>query len=372
MKSNPYPIYEDATRDYLAKISALMQAAQEPGGTSAAGAVELPVEILVQRAEEIADISSKTIQLADGYLNSADPRAREGIRYHFIDQAAVELLLGIELLQVSAEKAGTCATAAIKATHSAALREAVSAVGKSSSAPIVQGLPTEAGYRISESATSAEAIAGLRMAVDSTAGNISKRVQELGGDIAFDLVSGTEWAEVSRGAALSGEDMDTILESVSKGIAGRMLLHVYRKITALLGSDAPPEARNRIQGWLLEIKQAGRVDIFNEMVGSYYGVEALKKSVSEVERSSPPVDSINRASDLIKAFSDRFIVLIGRMRKLEDAIRLGKQVELPQFRLLTIALQVALLSALVYAGRDYIGNGLSGVLYSLKATAIRS
>jgi hypothetical protein len=333
--------------------------------------VELPVEILVQRAEEIADVSSKTIQLADGYLNSADPRAREGIHYHFIDQAAVELLLGIELLQVSAEKAGAVATAAIKATHGAALREAVSAAGKSSSAPITQGLPTDACYRVSESATSEEAIAGLKMALDSTAGNISRRVQELGGDIAYDLVSGTEWAEVSRGAALSGKDIRAIPESISEGIAGRMLLHAHRKITALLGSDVAPEARGRIRSWLEEIKQAGRVEVFNEMVGSFYGSEALKKSVSEVERSSPQVESINRTADLIKAFSDRFIVLIGRMRKLEDAIRLGKQVEIPQFRLVTIALQVALLSALVYAGRDYIGTRLPGLLRSLETTGVR-
>jgi hypothetical protein len=65
---------------------------------------------------------------------------------------------------------------------------------------------------------------------------------------------------------------------------------------------------------------------------------------------------------LIKALSDRFIVLVGHIRKLEDAIRLGKSIEIPQFRLVTIAYQVALLSALVYIGQDYIAYGLTGIL----------
>jgi hypothetical protein len=86
-----------------------------------------------------------------------------------------------------------------------------------------------------------------------------------------------------------------------------------------------------------------------------------RESVDGIQTSVVPPDSINKASDLIKVLSDKFIVLIGRMRKLEDAIRLGKSIDIPQFRLVTIAYQVALLSALVCTGQEYIANGLAGI-----------
>jgi hypothetical protein len=113
------------------------------------------------------------------------------------------------------------------------------------------------------------------------------------------------------------------------------------------------------------MKEADRIDLFNALVYKFYDVEALKTSVGAVERSAAQLDSINRCSDLIRAFSDKFTFLVDRMRKLEDAIRLGAQVEGPQFRLVTIALQVALLSALVYAGKDYVQQDLAGILNRL-------
>jgi len=361
MEPNPYPTYEDAARDYLSKFTALTHTQQEPSGTVARGSVELPAETLNRLAEEIAGISAAITRLVQEYLDSPDPNVREGIRYHLIVQSTAELLLGVEILQIS-EEAGLPSTAAIKATHRAALREAISAIEKSSSAPVAHGLPTDASYRASESTTMAEAVSGLRLAIESTASSNLHRVQELGGDIAFDLVSGTQWDEVIRGASLSLDELSTIMDSIHKDAAAKLLLQVYRTTLSLLRKEIAGEARLKIQEWLNEIKQVGRMDVFNSLIDKLYNIEALKKSVSAIGRSDVPLDSINKASDLVKAFSDRFIILIGRMRKLEDAIRLGKSIEIPQFRLLTIALQVALLSALVYTGQDYIDKGLVGIL----------
>ena len=367
MKTIPYPTYEDAAREYVGKFNALMQPMQEPAGNAARGVVDLPAEVLFERAEEIADLSAGLFQLAQQHLASGDPDVREGIRYHLTVQAVAELLFVIDLLQISEENNAVLSTAATKATHGAALREAISAVEKSLFVPVGQGLPTDASYRAaSESATISEAALGLKLAVDSTATNIVHKVQELGGDMAFELVTGTQWTDLTRGASLGVEEIRTILESVHKGAAGRLVPAVYEKVAALLNTEMAAEARLKILGWLDKMKEADRIDLFNALVYKFYGVEALKKSVSAVERSAAQLDSINRCSDLIRAFSDKFTFLVDRMRKLEDAIRLGSQVESPQFRLVTIALQVALLSALVYAGKDYVHQDLAGILNRLK------
>ena len=362
MEPNPQRTYEEAVRDYGAKLSALMQPAPELGGAAARESLDLPAEILTQRAAEIANSSSELLELAQRHLNSADPIIREGIRFHFIDQAAAELLLGIELLQTSEDKTAIPPTAAIRATHNAAFGEAINAVGKSSSAPIGQGIPVVASYRASESATMDEAFLELDLAVESAVSNISRRVQELGGDIAFDLVAGMQWAEVIQAASLTVEEVDGILKSLRKGIAENVLLHVYKKIVALLGTDIAEEARLTIREWLDQIKQSERIDVFNTLLESLYKADSPGKLTGRIQPSAVPLDSINRASDLIKALSDRFIVLIGHIRKLEDAIRLGKSIEIPQIRLMTIAYQVALLSAMVYIGQDYIAYGLTGIL----------
>jgi len=373
MKPNPYPSYEDATREYLTKCRALMQQPQELNTTEARSALEFPAEILIRHAEDIADISSSMIRLAQNYLDSENPMVREGIRGHFVDQATVELLLGTGLLQIGKDDTGMQSTAAARATHGAALREAISAADKSSSAPVAQGLPTAESYRSTESATIEEAASELRLAVASTASSIARRVQELGRDIAFDLVAGSNWPEVTQGTSLSGSEIAGLLESIPKNAgtpfvraatsAAGILLNVCEKTIALLDKDVETAARRTIGEWLVPIKKADKIELFDAMIENLFGVERLKKSVKiGIDPSSAAVVSINKAADLLKAFSDKFIVLIGRMRKLEDAIRLGKLVRVPQLPAAITVLQVVLLAALVYAGHDYINKGLAGIL----------
>jgi hypothetical protein len=363
MKSIPHTTYEDAARDYLDMFRALMQPAEkELAGSGTRGSVDLPGEVLIQRAREIAVVCSGMLQLAEAHLKSADPAIREGIRFQLIDQATIEMLLGIELIQISEEKAAAVPTAALRATHGAALREAMSAIERSSAVPVSQGLRVAESYRVSEAATIDEALSGLQLALAGAISNICHRVQELGADIAFDLVSAMQRPEVGQGVSLSDAEIKAMLESIPKGTTSELLLDVHSKLTALLIEDDSAVARQKIREWLDQIKQAGRIDIFNGLVESLYKADTLKKSLGTINRSDTLLGPVNRATDLIKGVSNRAIALIGRMRKLEDAIRLGKPIDNPLFRIMTAALQVALLSAVVYSGLDYIENGLAGIL----------
>jgi hypothetical protein len=363
MKANLYPTYEDAARDYLALFRALMELPQEANATPepARGALELPSDVLIRRAEEIAAISSRMIPLAQNYLDCADPVVREGIRGHFIDQATVELLLGTELIRIAEDASES--TAAMRATHGAALREAISAIDKSSSVPVTQGLPTGESCRAVEFASVEEAAAALKLAVVSTASSISRRVQELGKDIAFDLVEGTPWTEVIQGASLSGGEVAELLGSVHKGPAAVILLCVYQRIEALLSRNHESAARDKAREWLTRIKRTGKIDLFDGLVESLFEVEGLEKALASVAgRPAAVPESIHKTSDQIKGLSGKFSVLAGRMRKLEDAIRLGKLVRMPQPQLVITALQVALLATLVYSGHEYIHGKLAGIL----------
>jgi hypothetical protein len=354
MTSHSYPTYEDAAREYLAQCMGLMQTAQDPAETGVHGARTFQAEILVERAKEIASDSAAMIQLAETFLESTDPDIREGIRYQFIVQSAVELLLGIEILQISGEKTGTASTAANKATWGAALTEAVSAVDKAFSSPIGNGVPADASYRASEYNSAGEAVSGLTLAIDSAVTNISRRVQELGGDIACDLLSGTSWDEVVQCASLPDSGIRAAFESIYKGDAGMILWNVHRKISALTDRDAAGTARIKIKEWLGEIGQANGITGFNAAVDRSYQLDVLRKKIRAAEPATATLESLNSAADLVKRFSDRFIFLIGRMRRLEDTIRLGESIDDPQFRVVKILLQTSLLAGLVQSGQNYI------------------
>jgi hypothetical protein len=362
MGANSYPTYEDAARDYLAKLNALMQLPQGwvPGR-------DIDADGLISLAEEIANISSAMISRAEKYLSDSEPLIQEGISCHFIDQATAELLLETGLMQIVQEElTGIPPAAAIQATLSAALREAISAAEKSMAFPVAQGLVIGASYRITESSGAVEAASAFKLAFGCTASTISHRVQELGSDITIDLVSGSEWTAVLRGASSrspaenllnSAGTIDGPLATKAAFTAAKILRNVYEKVMALVNRNAETEARKKIGDWLEKIKQTEKIEIFSALVENLYGLEGLTRLIernSESPAAAPEL--INRASDLIRTCSDKFIVLTGRMRKFEDALRLGKIIQLPQLLPTVIALQVELLSALVYAGHDYINK----------------
>jgi hypothetical protein len=163
--------------------------------------------------------------------------------------------------------------------------------------------------------------------------------------------------------SLSGSEIAEALGSIHKDPAARILSGVYEKVAALLDTDIERAARVKIREWLAQIKQADKVEGFDALVEGLFEVEALKKTVAnKIERPPATLESLNRTADQVKAISDKFLVLTGRMRKLEEAIRLGKLIRVPQLLLTMTALQVALLAALVYAGQDYIKRGVAGIL----------
>jgi hypothetical protein len=370
---NLYATYEEAVRDYLMKFRALIQLPAETDMASDPEIDEIPVEMLEQYARDIAHVSSCMIQLVQSQLNSADSILREGILSHFIDQATAEFLLGAEIMQTCIKETGAQPTAANRVTYSAALRESAGAIEKSSSVPVTQGLIAGEPVRGPECATIDEAISALQAAVASTLSNITHRVQELGKDIVFDLVEGTSWAGANEEASLSSREIIGLLESSANDFsnerpavfsaAAGILSNSYTKISALLSRDIEPVARHKMVDWLAHIQQTNQVDLFDGMVENLYGVEELKKSV-RIESSATrfEIESINRTSGLLKSLSEKFTILTGRMRKMEDAIRLGKLIHIPQLVTVIASLQIALLAVLVYSGHDYIDKELAGIL----------
>jgi hypothetical protein len=373
MMLNPYPTYEAAVRDYLAKFHVLAQLSTDGSADESGGMNTMPVQILLRQAEEIAEISSCMIILAGHYLDSSSRFSREWICGHFLDQAVAEWLLGISLFRIGIEGSGELSTAASRATYSAALGEAISAAEKSASMTVIQGLPINESCRSAEYETLHEAVSAFQVALANSTSSISRRVQELGRDITYELVSRTSWEDVLQGISLSGRKIPGLLEPISNNVntpfvgaivtAQTVLKNACEKLMALLDRDVEDSTRGLIATWLKNIRQANNIELLDSMIEEYFEIETLKKTMEiPIQPCHATIQSMAHAADLLKTYSDKFTVLINRMRKLEDAIRLGKQIQIPEFLLIVATLQVTLLSVLIGIGHDSINKGLSGIL----------
>jgi hypothetical protein len=365
-----YESYEEAAQEYLARFRALRETPPAPRAVTARGAGEVAVDTLIEQADQIADVSVSMVPLAKGYLNAPDPALREGISGQLLAQAAAELQVATELLHIAAGETGGPETPVTRAARGASLRDAIDGMEKAMAMPVSAGLiaPGMARRGAIAADTPEEAEKALLKATAVTAGAISQRVVEVGGDLAFNLVFKTEWTAVIQSAGLLNKDIAKLLDSVKEGASALMqrattaatktIFNVYDKILALLGKDVEDEARKRVKGWLDEIQKAGKIDPFEQLVGKLYQVDALEAALlGWLEKTTANLDRINATTTDVASLSDKFTVLVGRINTVGDVLGLAKffQAQFPQVLVVVTALRVALLAVLVYAGYDYIG-----------------
>jgi hypothetical protein len=235
--------------------------------------------------------------------------------------------------------------------------------------PASQGLVSSFGVARAAApvaATLEDAKDALQRAAATATGAIVQHVSEFGGDVAWDLIFNTKWAAVVNGAALLRKDIAEKLDTVREGAGGlvsraiktasKTLLNVYDKILALLGKDAEDQARQKVKEWLEQIREKEEIDLFDVLLGKLYQVDALTKEVADwLAGTTARLDQMHETTCVVRALQDQFIVLVGRMRVLQDVVGLAKLITLPQVLLIVAGVQFGLLAALIYAGLDYVG-----------------
>ena len=370
METKTYQTYEEAAQVYLTRFRALREAPPSESAAITRGAADIPVDILIERADEIAEVSASMVPLAKGYLEAPDPSLREGISGQLLAQAAAELQVAMELLQFAAGEAAGPTVTATRATRGVSLRDAIAGMQKVMAVPVSAGLvaPVTARRTTISEDTPEAAKQALQRAAIVTVGAISQRVVENGGDLAFNLVFKTEWTAVIQGAGLLNKDIARLLDQLKEGAseliqrsltaATKTVLNVFDKILALLGKDLEDQARKQVQKWLADIQKAGKIELFEQLVGKLYKKDKFEKDLPGwMEKTTAKVDKINATTKEVAALSEKFTVLVGRIDTVGDVIGMAKfiQTQFPQVLVISTAVQVALLAVLVYAWYDYIG-----------------
>ena len=390
MAAMTYQTYEEATADYLTRFRALRDAPPDPTRTVTRGAADIPADTLIARAGEIADVSEAMLPLAKGYLESPDPGLREGISGQLLAQAAAELQVATELMHIAADEGASpessVATAPLGTTRAARgsnLRDAIQGMEKAMTVPVSAGLVSpKLLRRAAVASTPEEAKKALQLAAKVTTQAISQRVVETGGDLAFNLVFKTEWTAVIQSAGLLNKDIANLLDRVKQGAsafiqnvvttATKTLLNVFDKLLALLGKDVEDLARKKIQQWLEDMQKAGKIELFEKLVGKLYQADQFEKDLPGwLDKTTAGLDKLNGTTADVTALSDKFTVLVGRINSVGDVIGLAKfiQVQFPQVLVVVTVIRVTLLAVLVYSGYDYIGYGQANFLNLTKGVS---
>jgi hypothetical protein len=364
MTGDPYLSYEAAADAYLRAFRSLRAAPNAPAATR--GGAIVPHDLLVERAEEVAAVSTQMVPLFRSYLESADSAQRERISGQLLAQAGAELQLATQLLSVSPDAPVGAVT---RGTGGIELQDAIRALEQAMQTP--ESAPRRVRGDVPRPTTVQEAAEALKQAADLTVGAITQRVSELGGDIAFDLVMQTQWSAVVEGASLARKDVAEKLEKLKEGVnalvsravavAQKTILNVYDKVLALLGRDVEDRARKQVSEWLQEIERGGKIELFDALLGRLYRADAFKQELDGwLSASEADADRLNETTGKVKALSERFAALSGRLETLAGAANLAKMLQMPQVLLIVAGLQVVLLTVVVYAGYDYIGYGQGG------------
>lgn len=369
--------YEEAVAIYREQFAALLDVPPDAAVAATRGAGDVPTEQLIARADAIANISAQMIALGRDYRESGDMATREGITAHFLTQATAEAQLAAELLEIAAaDQAGPSPQTTTRADRTTALRDAINAVDQVVTTPVTAGIAASLyTTRAAAATTVEEGTTALRTAASQATVAISQRVVELGGDLAYSLVIGTDWNEVRNAAALFRQDVAAQLDKVKEGtdalveraaaVAQKTILNVYDKILATLGKDAESAARKTIQTWLDKIAEQKKIDIIEQLVGTLYQIEPFKEQLDTwLDGTGTALEALNEITDAVGDVQGKFIVLAGYAGQLTGALGLLRKAAkfYPPILPITASFQTALLATLVYAGWDYIGYGQVGFL----------
>ena len=378
--------YEDAAQAYVARFRALREAPSVPPGVVTRAPVDIPDDILLQEAEQIAEVSATMVPLAREVLDDPDPNLREGIGSQLLAQAAAELQLATELLQFDeeAEKAQPDPEmGVVRSVRGASLRMSIADLEDVMAKPLSAGLASEVVVRGAPAAPKSipQAKTKLQESALVSTGAIVMHVCDLGEGIAMDLLFKTDWILVKEGLGLIRSDIAEKLEALTDGVgaliaravttAAKTLINVYDKILAFLGKDVEDQARQKVGELLEKIQEKGEIDILESLVKTLYRLNAFKEDLAGwMDQTTAGEDQLTTTTNEVDLVSKRFIVLVDRMKVLETAIALARKfIKVPQVALILAGLQIALLAVLVYGGFDYVGYKQPGFLNLTKGVA---
>jgi hypothetical protein len=218
-----------------------------------------------------------------------------------------------------------------------------------------------------------DALSDLRFEIHDTLDLINDRTNNIGIRIIRDILSmgAGKWGNILRAISLlqghekAGDvgwgledEVDDFIQELASGLRGTLVNVVDKILIVIEKNDL---VRYTIADWLEDLRDADQEKRKNHFAGlleQLYQTKTFREHDLNIWlQDAVLVERIHQATDEIMALGDHFDHLANQVRRLSAIISTGSVFATPTLLSVGFALQVGLLSTLVFAGYDHIDEG---------------
>ena len=373
--------YQAALTDYVSQFRELYSppAAPAESKTLTRGAATLSPDLLVERAEKIADSSQVVGDMTIDYLQSSNQAQREAAEVKLLAQAIAELELAQELL----EQAETAEEGVSNEITRSALRSggAVDDLIDVLEAPIEGGIPSVLMQDMQVRGLEQRpkdldrAKVDLVEEVELSLSAICEQTSAVGWKAATNLVL-MDVAALKQGLEFVSKDAAHLIDEIMAGVGSlmlrlvktaiRLLAQAYNWIQALLGKEIEGEARQQVGEWLKDLQQKqpqGKFaqGFFGQLVTKIYNPSGIQQDIKVwVEATQVEVSQMNQAAEVVENLAKKHEVRAKQVDRLLTVIAFVKRIpaiKTPQGQVVTAAVLLSVLAYTLYSGYDHIRDG---------------
>jgi hypothetical protein len=351
-----------------------------PNGTSFRGG-ELVLDQISPDLDQLVLLSQQAGEQTARYLQEGSLDEQEAAEYKLLGQAGAQLRVANELL-VQASAASQAAEAGkltspgqFRAADSATLIVAVDELAQAIAQPLeVPSGEMRGDGDLPEDQDSARVFLARESAASLRA--ISRQASKVGGEAAQTLLAFNP-ETLKLGASMLGKDVVAWLEETVQSVmvvvrkivasALELIVQAYEWVARMLGKDLEAQAKEKINTWLDELRQAvsgkdGKT-LVEELVTRLYTIDAIQKDVfAWTQATQADLAALHQATRAVQQLSQKYLQKTNQVSHFLQGIGLVRMVplpflKLPQAQVVIAGLVTALLAYVVYSGYDHVDSG---------------
>jgi hypothetical protein len=377
------PTYQAALDDFTRQLRGFYSAPEgieAVEGTTRGGGTQLPSDVLATRAENLVDASGRLGNLTAGYLDADESQMREAAEMKLLAQANAQAQVALTLLQTAIDESQGRSLGVTRGSLTAGSQQAIDGLLNILETPLEQGLQPfieERSLRGAAVINPAVARQGLQDSVRRSLTNISRTASQVSG-LGLETLFNLDDTLLIKGVALVSQDLADLIDHVIKGFnalvsrlataAMRLLLQAYDWVLALIGKDGEQAARQKVQGWVDQLRQghlqAGDENtLASQLVEQVYATKTINDLVSQwLASSQADPATITQTADAVDGLSARYIAKTGQVTSFLKVASLARSLplpvdKLPYLQVVVAAVVLGLLGYTLFSGYDYVDSG---------------
>lgn len=375
--------YSEALAAYTTQLRGMFSApaGMAPSAGVARGAgVEVPVDVLADRAENMVTASRTLGNLTVPFLESESQPVREAAEMKLLAQANAELEVALALLEATGNEASGETTGTTRGGRTTASQQAINRLIGVLEIPLEMGMTPFVEESIARGVKSKDIPSACKALKDQVEFSLDTIVRQAArsSSRALDTLLSLDTSLLQQGVALLDKGAADLLAKISSGLndllqrlskaAMQLLLQAYDWVLALIGKDTEKVARMKIKEWIDDLRPDHNTPddtpkLATELVKRVFNPAAVTVDLNErMARSKADLDALNKMVENVETIganyeaktkqAETFLKLVGAVKMLPLPVD-----KLPYVQVAMAAVVLGLMGYVLYAGYDHVDTG---------------